>query len=169
MLGLRQFVITKTIQKNISSHLINRFCYPSSLCKCLCNVKLLWSLKRSVTRIRCDFISFFQMKLLNTTPKTDNFSAIIITTGLGCHHKDLFIYGQQDAEETDGGNVDLHLENLHFVGTFSKFQLVEAEIINGFNRCVFKPVVNGFSPYVFVALKGFPETENWKICEVEFA
>ena len=118
--------------------------------------------------VKC-FISFYQMKLLNTAPDMDNFSVVITTVGLSCHHEDLFIYGYQNTRETDGGNIDLHQRNLHFVGTFSKFELVEAEVINGFNKCVFKPVVNGFSPYAFVSLKGIPETENWKICEVEFA
>ena len=109
------------------------------------------------------------MKLLNTAPKIDTFSVVLHTVGLSCHHKDLYIYGHQDTEETDGGKMDLHRENLHFVGTFSKFELVEAEIVNGSNRCFFKPVASGVSPYVFVALKGFPETENWRLCEVEFA
>ena len=107
------------------------------------------------------------MKLLNTAPNMHNFSVIIHTVGLSCHHEDLFIYGHQDVEENQGGQINN--ENLHFIGTFSKFELVKAEIIDGFNRCVFKPVTSGFSPYVFVSVKQIPENENWKICEVEFA
>ena len=107
------------------------------------------------------------MKLLNTARDMDNFSVVIHTVDLSCHHKDLYIYGHQDIEETEGRNAQLG--NLHFVGTFNKFDLIEAEIINGFNRCVFKAVANGFSPYVFVSVKQIPENETWRICELEFA
>ena len=106
------------------------------------------------------------MKLLNTAPNMDNFSVVIHTVGLSCHHEDLFIYGHQDVGENQGG--EMNNENLHFVGTFSIFNLVEAETMNGFNKCVFKPVVNGFSPYVFVAMIQIPDNETCKICEVEF-
>ena len=107
------------------------------------------------------------MKLLNTAPNMEHFSVVIHTAGLSCHHKDLYIYRHQDKEETEGRNTQLG--NLHFVGTFSKFELVEAEMMNGFNRCVFKPVVSGFSPYVFVSVKRIAENETWRICELEFA
>ena len=113
------------------------------------------------------FTSLYQMKLLNTAPNMDNFSAIIHTVDLSCHHKDLYIYGHRDIKENQGGK--LCNKNVHFVGTFNIFELVKTEIINGFNRCVFKPVVNGFSPYVFVEVKRIPENETWKIGEVEFA
>ena len=106
------------------------------------------------------------MKLLNTAPDMNGFSVIVITIGLSCYHKDLYIYGHQDVEETDGGNV--HLENLHFVGRFSKFELVEAEMIDSFNRCVFKSVVDGFSPYMFVRVKRIPDIGTWRICEIDF-
>ena len=105
------------------------------------------------------------MKLLNTAANVDNFSLIIHTTGLSCHHKAFHIYGHQDVEN-QGETSDS--TNLQFVGAFSKFEPVHSEIASGFNRCVFKPVVNWFSPYVFVAMKGIPETETLKICEVEF-
>ena len=87
------------------------------------------------------------MKLLNTARDMNNFSVVIHTLDLSCHHKDLYIYGH----------------------SFNKFDLTEAEIINGFNRCVFKAVANGFSPYVFVSVKQIPENETWRICELEFA
>ena len=96
----------------------------------------------------------------------DNFSVIITTTGLSCHHKDLHIYGRQDVAESRGGMVDSN--KMQFVGTFSTFQLVDSETFSEYNRCIFKPVVYGFSPYVFVTLKRIPETETLKICEVEF-
>ena len=96
----------------------------------------------------------------------DDFSVIIHTIGLSCHHKAFHIYGHQDIKENQGGTLDG--TNLQFVGTFSTFDLVDSEIVTGYNRCIFKPIVNGFSPYVFVAVKGIPETETLKICEVEF-
>ena len=114
-----------------------------------------------------NFISLYQMKLLNTAPNMDNFSVVIHTVGLSCHHEDLYIYGHQDVAANHGGQINN--ENLDFIGTFSKFELVKAEIIAGFNRCVFKPVVNGFSPYVFFTMIQVPDTETCKICEVEFA
>ena len=129
------------------------------------NVKVPWSLKCSYLYI--NFISLYQMKLLNTAPNMDNFSVIIHTVGLNCHHEDLFIYGHQDVEENQGGQINN--ENLHFIGTFSKFELVKAEIIDGSNRCVFKPVASGFSPYIFVAVIQIPKSGTCKICEVEFA
>ena len=106
------------------------------------------------------------MKLLNTASNMDNFSVIIHTTGLSCYHKYFHIYGHQDVGNNQGETLDD--TKLHFVGTFSKFEPVDTEIVSGYNRCVFKPVVNGFSPYVFVAVKGIPEAETWEICEVEF-
>ena len=62
----------------------------------------------------------------------------------------------------------LNDKNLQFVGTFSKFELVHSEINSGLNRCIFKAVGNVVSPYVFVAAKGIPESETWRMCEVEF-
>ena len=96
----------------------------------------------------------------------DDFSVIIHTTGLSCHHKYFHIYGHQDVGDNQGET--LNRTNLQFVGTFSKFEPVDSETFSGFNRCVFKPVVKGFSPYVFVAVKGISETETWEICKVEF-
>ena len=107
------------------------------------------------------------MKLLNTAPNMNNFTVIVHTVGLSCHHEDLYIYGHQDVTETEGENV--HLENLHFVGTFSKFDLVKEEIINGLDRCVFKPAISVFSPYVFVSVIRISEIGTLKICEIEFA
>ena len=106
------------------------------------------------------------MKLLNTAPDMDNFSVAIHTTGLSCHHKAFHIYGHQDVGNNQGETLDS--TKLHFVGIFSKFETVDTEIVSGLNRRVFKPVVSGLSPYVFVVVKGIPESETWKICEVEF-
>ena len=57
----------------------------------------------------------------------DNFSVVVTTVGLGCHHKNFYIYGHQDAGEnfTD--------KRLHFTGRFSKFELVDSETIIGYN------------------------------------
>ena len=96
----------------------------------------------------------------------DNYSIIVITVGLRCHHKDFHVYGHQDEVENQGGTFDDR--HLHFVGTFSKFAEVESEPIDGYNRWAFRPVVSGFSPYVFVKVNRIPETATWRICEVEF-
>ena len=112
------------------------------------------------------FISLLQIKLLNTAPNMDNFSVVVYTVGLGCHHKDFHVYGHQDVGENYG--EEMVPENLHFVGKFSKFKLVDADIFNRLNRCVFKPVVGGFSPYVFIAVTSISGAEIRKICEVEF-
>ena len=96
----------------------------------------------------------------------DSFSVVILTAGLSCYHKNLYIFGHQDIRENQGGK--LCNKNVHFVGTFSVFELVEAEMMNSLSRCVFKPVFNGVSPYVFVTVKPIPEPGTWEICEVEF-
>ena len=106
------------------------------------------------------------MKLLNTVSNMDSFSVIIYTESLGCHQKNLNVYGNQDAGENQ--KKKLNDKNLQFVGTFSKLELIDSETTIGLNRCVFKPFDNVFSPYVFVAVKRIPETDTWKICEVEF-
>ena len=117
-----------------------------------------------ITRI---YFYYLQIKLLNTASNMDNFSVIVTTVDLGCYHKDFHVYGHQDVEANKGGTF--YNKNLHFTGRFSKFELVDSETISGYIRCVFKPVLNVVSPYVFVALKRIPEAETWRICEVEFA
>ena len=72
-----------------------------------------------------NFISLYQMKLLNTAPNMNNFSVVVHTLGLNCRYEDLFIYGHQDVGKNQGGQINN--ENLHFIGTFSKFELVKVE------------------------------------------
>ena len=63
------------------------------------------------------------MKLLNTAPNMDNLLVITYTAGLGCHHKDFFICGNQDAAENQG--VTLNMKYLHFTSRFSSLELAD--------------------------------------------